>query len=77
MIIKPQDALFSELCFQYSIFCLRKKQEAKKNQAEASQQNRQNTYSERLSGILKAFGIRQEEVGIMDKALMQRGCQGF
>ncbi|TAF56013.1 MAG: hypothetical protein EAZ60_10870 [Oscillatoriales cyanobacterium] len=68
MIIKPQ---------QYSIFCLRKKEEARKNQQQRSLQNRQGTYVERLSGLLNTFGIGNQDVGIMDKALMQRGFQGF
>jgi hypothetical protein len=77
MIIKPQDALFSELCFQYSIFCLQKKEEARKNQQERSRKNRQGTYAEGFSALLKTFGIKNQDVGIMDKMLMQRGFQGF
>jgi len=48
MIIKPQDALFCELCFKYSIFCIQKKEEARRKKEEGRSKNGQGTYAERF-----------------------------
>jgi len=48
MIIKPQDALFSELCFKYSIFCIQKKEEGRRKKEEGRRKKGQGTYVERF-----------------------------
>ncbi|MCY7382039.1 MAG: hypothetical protein LH628_05540 [Microcoleus sp. CAN_BIN18] len=57
MIIKPQDALFCELCFKYSIFCIQKREEGRSPREVGRRKNGQGTYVERFSGIMKPEGI--------------------
>ena len=61
LIIKPQDALFSELCFQYSIFCLPKASKGRRKKEQGFSRQKEEGTRHLCRGLLKALIQRQKE----------------